>query len=135
MTKVSIVKTNPVPAYPEILKAVEKALDMIGGIQDIVKAGDLVLINPTWVAPPVEREAGCITIPEIPRAIADIVKILGARPVIAESSAVGVDTEKVIQGSGYGELRDMGYEVIDLKKTPWVILPAEKGVVFKELQC
>jgi len=28
---------------------------MIGGIQDIVKDGDLVLINPSWVAPPVER--------------------------------------------------------------------------------
>jgi len=55
--------------------------------------------------------------------------------VIAESSAVGVDTEKVIQSSGYAELRDMGYEVINLKKTPWVNLPAENGVVFKELQC
>lgn len=135
MIKVSIVKTNPMPTYPEILKAVERALDMIGGIQDIVKAGDLVLINPSWVAPPVEREAGCITVPEIPRAIADIVKTLGARPVIAESSAVGVDTEKVIQSSGYAELREMGYEVINLKKTPWVNLPAENGKVFKELQC
>ena len=112
MTKVSIVKTNPMPGYPEILEAVEKALDLIGGIRDIVKAGDLVLINPSWVAPPVEREAGCITIPEVPRAIADIIQNLGARPVIAESSAVGVDTEKVIQSSGYAELRDMGYEVI-----------------------
>jgi uncharacterized protein (DUF362 family) len=135
MTKVSIVKTNPMPQYPEILNAVQRTLDMIGGIQDIVKHGDLVLINPSWVAPPVEREAGCVTIPEIPRAIADIVKELGANPVIAESSAVGVDTEKVIQGSGYAELGEMGYEVINLKKTPWVNLPAENGVVFKELQC
>jgi uncharacterized protein (DUF362 family) len=133
MTKVSIVKTNPMPGYPEILKAVEKALDMIGGIQDMVKAGDLVLINPSWVAPPVEREAGCITIPEIPRAIADIVKTLGARPVIAESSAVGVDTEKVIQASGYRELREMGYEVVNLKNTPHVNIPIPNGKVFTSL--
>ncbi|NQT74884.1 MAG: DUF362 domain-containing protein, partial [Chloroflexi bacterium] len=119
-SKVSIVKTNPKPEYPEILEAVQKALDLIGGIQDIIKPGHLVLINPSWVAPPVEREAGCITIPEIPRALADIVKELGARPVIAESSAVGVDSEKLIQESGYQELRDMGYEVINLKKTPHV---------------
>jgi uncharacterized protein (DUF362 family) len=135
MTKVSIVKTNPMPQYPEILNAVQRALDMIGGIQDIVNDGDLVLINPSWVAPPVEREAGCITVPEIPRAIADIVQTLGARPVIAESSAVGVDTEKVIQSSGYAELREMGYQVINLKNTPWVSLPAENGKVFKDLQC
>jgi len=133
MTKVSIVKTDPMPQYPEILHAVQRAFDMIGGIQDIVKHGDLVLINPSWVAPPVEREAGCITIPEIPRAIADIVQTRGARPVIAESSAVGVDTEKVIQSSGYGELRDMGYEVINLKKTSYVHIPVPNGKVFETL--
>ncbi|MEE9418215.1 MAG: DUF362 domain-containing protein, partial [Desulfatiglandaceae bacterium] len=106
--KVSIVRTNPKPEYPEILESVRNALDLIGGIDDIIKPGNLVLINPSWVAPPVERDAGCITIPEVSRAIADIVKELGARPVIAESSAVGVDTEKVIQTSGYRELREIG---------------------------
>lgn len=133
--KVSIVKTIPKPEYPEILEAVQKALDLIDGIHDIIKPGLLVLINPSWVAPPVEREAGCITIPEIPRALADIVKELGARPVIAESSAVGVDSEKLIQESGYQELRDMGYEVINLKKTSHVDLPVENGKIFETVHC
>lgn len=131
--KVSIVKTGPKPEYPEILEAVQKALDLIGDIRDIIKPGHLVLINPSWVAPPVEREAGCITIPEIPRSLADIVKGLEARPVIAESSAVGVDTEKVIQASGYRDLREMGYEVVNLKKTPHVDIPVPNGKVFKTL--
>ncbi len=99
--KVSIVKTNPKPGFPEIRDGVQKALHLIDGIHDIVKPGHVVLINPSWVAAPVEREAGCITLPEVCRAIADIVKELEGRPVIAESSAVGVDTEKVIQASGY----------------------------------
>ena len=132
---VSIVRTGPKPEYPEILDSIRKALDFIGGIDDIVKPGNLVLINPSWVAPPVERDAGCITIPEVPRALADIVKELGARPVIAESSAVGVDTEKVIQSSGYRELREMGYEVINLKKTPHLDLPIQNGKVFEALPC
>ena len=132
-SKVSIVKTNPKPEYPEIREAVQKALDLIGGIHDIIKPGHLVLINPSWVAPPIEREAGCITIPEIPRALADIVKKLGARPVIAESSAVGVDTEKVIETSGYRELREMGYDVVNLKKTSHVDIPIPNGKVFKTL--
>ena len=67
-TKVSIVKTGPQPEYHKIRAAVEDALNLIDGVQDIIKPGDLVLINPSWVAPPVEREAGCITIPEVPRA-------------------------------------------------------------------
>ena len=132
---VSIVRTGPEPEYPEILDSIRKALDFIGGIDDIVKPGNLVLINPSWVAPPVERDAGCITIPEVPRAIADIVKELGARPVIAESSAVGVDTEKVIQSSGYRELREMDYEVVNLKKTPHLDVPIQNGKVFEALPC
>lgn len=132
-TKVSIVKTKQNPGYIEILESVRKALNLIGGIEDIVKPGHLVLINPSWVAPPVERESGCITLPEVTRAIADIVKELGGRPVIAESSAVGVDTDKVIESSGYKGLKEMGYEVVNLKKNPSVELPVPNGKVFKTL--
>ncbi len=133
--KVSIVRTGPRPEYDAIRNAVKKALDLIGGIEEIVKPGNLVLINPSWVAAPVEREAGCITLPEVPRALADIIMALGAHPIIAESSAVGVDTEKIIQSSGYQQLREMGYEVIDLKKTPSVDLPTQKSRVFKTVPC
>jgi uncharacterized protein (DUF362 family) len=131
--RVSIVKTDPLPRYPEILTAVRKALGMIDGVEDIIKPGQVVLINPSWVAPPVEREAGCITLPEVPRALADIVKELGARPIIAESSAVGVDTEKLVESSGYGDLREMGYEVINLEKTPTAQLHLAGGKVFQDL--
>lgn len=133
--RVSIVKTERNPGYAEIATAVRRALDLIGGVDETIKPGCLVLINPSWVAPPVEREAGCITIPEIPRALADIVREMGARPVIAESSAVGVDTEKVIESSGYRELREMGYEVVNLKGTKHVNLPTEDGKVFGTVEC
>lgn len=135
-TKVSIVKTKSEPDYPQIKKAVEQAFELIGGIEDIVKPGHMVLINPSWVAPPVDRASGCITIPEVPRAIADIVIAMGARPVIAESSAVGVKTATVIETSGYQDLRDMGYEVVDLKKNKAeVSIPVENGKVFDAVDC
>jgi len=132
---VSIVKTNSQPQYPEIRQAVQQSLDLIGGIRDIVKPNDLVLINPSWVAPPVEREAGCITIPEVTRAVADIVEDIGARAVIAESSAIGVDSEKVIEQSGYAQLRELGYEVIDLKSLKTTVeLPVTNHRVFETIQ-
>ncbi len=134
--KVSIVKTNPDPEYPQIRKAVEQAFALIGGINDIIQPDYLVLINPSWVAPPVDRASGCITIPEVPRAIADIVKEMGARPVIAESSAVGVKTATVIESSGYQDLRDMGYEVVDLKKNKAAVsIPVKGGKVFHAVDC
>jgi len=132
---VSIVKTNSQPQYPEIRQAVQQSLDLIGGIRDIIKPNDLVLINPSWVAPPVSREAGCITIPEVTRAVADIVEDIGARAVIAESSAIGVDSEKVIEQSGYAQLRELGYEVIDLKSLKTTVeLPVTNHRVFETIQ-
>jgi len=133
--EVSIVKTKPQPEYDEIRRAVQQSLDLIGGIRDIVKPNHLVLINPSWVAPPVDRQAGCITIPEVTRAVADIVKDIGARPVIAESSAVGVNSEKVVQESGYRQLREMGYEVIDLKSRKTTVqMPVENAKVFESIE-
>ncbi len=133
-TKVSIVKTSPKPGYAEIRKAVEKALDLIGGVDDLFKPGKTVLLNPSWVAPPTETEKGCITQPEVTQALADIVMAKGARAIIAESSAVGVDTQKVIDGSGYKALKEKGYEIVDLKKTPVVTVHVPNGVTFKQIE-
>jgi uncharacterized protein (DUF362 family) len=133
---VSIVKTEAIPNFEQISEAVKKSLDLIGGIGDIIRPGNLVLINPSWVAPPVEKEAGCITLPEVTRAVADSVKAAGARPVIAESSAVGVDTEKVIQSSGYRNLQELGYEVVNLKAAKASLeLPVTNGKIFDSIEC
>jgi len=102
-------------------------------MEDIVKSGDLVLINPNLVAPPKERLTGAITRYEICKALADMVKGLGARPVIAESSAAGVDTEKVIAAGEYDNLREQGYQVVDLKKTKRAKMPVTDGEIVDEL--
>lgn len=133
-TKVSIVRTKPKPDWPEIRQAVEKAINLTGGVKEIIKPGMKVLLNPSWVAPPAEREKGCITLPEVVRAVADIIREMGAQAIIAESSAVGVDTEKVIVNSGYKELREKGYEVVDLKKTEKIMIPVPNGKVFSEIE-
>ena len=55
------------------------------------------------------------------------------RPVIADSAAVGVDTEKVIEATGYSKLREKGYEVIDLKARPRVKRAIPEGQVLREV--
>jgi uncharacterized protein (DUF362 family) len=133
-TKVSIVKTNPKPDYVAIRLAVEKAIQLIGGIEDLIKPGKTVLLNPSWVAPPTEPEKGCITQAEVTQAVADIVLAKGAKVVITESAAVGVDSQKVIDGSGYKALMEKGYEIVDLKKVDKVMLPVPGHKVFKEIE-
>ena len=132
---VSIVRTERNPSYEKVREAVNKAIDLIGGISDVVKPGQLVLINPNLVALAAGQEAAAVTSPDICRALVDIARERGARAVIAESSAVGVDTEKVIAGSGYQQLRDLGYDVVDLKKDKkMIMLPVSKGKVFDKIQ-
>jgi len=133
-SRVSIVRTPKSPSRKEIEGAIRKAIDLIGGLDDIISRKDLVLINPSWVAPPTDPQSAVITSPEVTRAVADIIRDFGARPIIAESSAVGVDTEKVIANSGYGEIRREGYEVIDLKSTPKVTVDIEGGEVLKRVE-
>jgi len=133
-SKVSIARTEQSPEYEQILNAVEKAVDLIGGIREFVRPGHKVLVNPSWVSVVPKREQAAITLPEVTRAVADIVKGAGANPIIAESSAIGIDSEKVIQDSGYRELRDLGYEVVDLKQTDHVMMEVPNGKIFKEIQ-
>lgn len=130
---VSIVKTAPSPDQEAVNAAVRKAIDLVGGLGNIVKAGDRVLIKPNLAAPPPIVHYGAVNEPPVCRAIADMVKELGAHPVIGESSGVGIDTEEAIVGAGFAQLRDEGYEVIDLKKFPGVRVDCPEGKVVKDL--
>ena len=133
-SQVTITKTKSNPEFEGIRFAVDKAIDLLGGMRDIVRPGQKVLINPSWVTSITKREEAVITLPEVTRAVADIVQEVGGKPVIAESSAIGIDSEKVISGSGYQLLRDMGYEVVDLKKFDLVMFPVLRGKLFQQVQ-
>jgi uncharacterized protein (DUF362 family) len=114
-TKVSIVKGSKNPQEKEIKEMVERAIDLIGGIDDIISKGNRVLIKPNiaYELQPGETE---VSDPRVAKAIYDILLEVGAKPIIGESSAAGVDGEAVLRTSGYGDLRDQGYEVVNLKR-------------------
>jgi len=132
MSIVSIVKTD---CYDEaiITADVRKAIKLIGGMETIVKPGDKVLVKPNFAAVPLARLTGAITRWEVCKAIMDMVTEVGGIPFIAESSAAGVDTEKVIEACGYNKLREEGYEVIDLKRATSCKIPVENGLLLQEL--
>lgn len=119
--------------YAGIKAAVDKVIEQIGGLEDIIKPGYKVIIKPNLVATPSERLSGAVTRWEVCLAIYEAVKAVGADAVIAESSAAGADTEAVIQKCEYYKLRDMGIPVIDLKKEPACKIPVKDGVMLEEL--
>ena len=62
-SQVSIVKTGMRPDYDAVLAAVRKSIDLIGGLDDLVNSDQIVLINPSWVAAPADKETGSCTWP------------------------------------------------------------------------
>ncbi len=132
--RVALIKTHEQPGGEQIEAAVRKAVQLSGGLAGIVASGSTVIIKPNLVAPKAP-ESGATTDPRICKAIADMVREMGARPIIAESSFVGLDTEEAIRVAGYDKLREDGYEVIDLKRKgiEKVTIPVPRGKALKEV--
>lgn len=132
MTTVSIVKVKG-RERQQVAAGVRQAVSMAGGLADLIRAGMLVMVKPNLVAPPSSAEAGACTSPLVCQAVADLVGELGARPVIAESSARGADTEAAFRVMGYEELRRQGYHVVDLKRDRTVRVTIAGGRVLEEI--
>lgn len=132
MSTVSIIKSKG-QSEQAIAEAVRKSIEAIGGLQDIIKPGYKVLINPNLVAPGADRFSGCVTRYEVCKAVADLVAEVGGKPFIAESSAAGVDTEKVMEFAEYTKLREQGYTVLDLKKEEKVKIAVPNHDIVEEL--
>ncbi len=132
--KVAIVKGPKNPDEKEIDAQVRQAIELAGGLPDKIKPGDTVIIKPNIVSPN-PPESAVNTDPTVCKVIANMVREKGAKPIIAESSGVGMSTEESMQAAGYNKLREQGYEVIDLKKEgiETVKVPVPQGKSLKEV--
>ncbi|MCI8399778.1 MAG: DUF362 domain-containing protein [Oscillibacter sp.] len=134
MATVSVRRTRG-EGYEDIKRTVDQVLADLGGLGDIIKPGDRVMIKPNLVACPTERLSGGVTRWEVCLAVYEAVEAAGGRAYIAESSAAGADTEQVIQKCGYQGLRDRGIPVIDLKQkeNARCVMEVPGGVVFEKI--
>jgi uncharacterized protein (DUF362 family) len=114
-TLVSIAKGNQDPKTPEVEALVREALDKLGDLSDLIAPGKKVLIKPNVA------DSSCIradvTDVRVVRAIAKIAKEKGSDVIIAESGSVAQDTEKLFDMCGYHQLREEGWELVDMHKT------------------
>lgn len=132
-SQVSIVKVREPFTSESVSEAVRNAIQLVGGLNGVISKDAKVLIKPNLCVSVDDPFCGANTHPLVCKAIADMVSGLGGRPFIAESSAVGVDTERAFKMMGYDRLREEGYEVLDLKKDETVEIDIPQGKVRKKV--
>lgn len=127
---VSIVKIED----GQVDEAVRNAVDLLGGIDAVVKPGEKVLLKVNWCVVPEDPKVGVVTNPVVARAVADLVKEAGGEPIIADSAARGVDTDMVIQSTGYDKLADDGYAVVNFDKEKVIKLEFPDGEILQTIK-
>jgi len=127
---VSIVKV--INGY--VYEAVSKAIDLIGGISKYVGKGDRVVVKPNLTR--ATNKPHICTSPEVVAAVIKLCNDAGAKEVIvAESSPIGVDTEKAFEISGIKSVATkMGARILDLRKCRFVKIPIPRGKVLREVE-
>ena len=118
----------------EVDQAVRKAVDLLGGMGAVVQPGDRVLLKVNWCVVPDDPKVAVVTNPVVARAVADLVKEAGAEPIIGDSAARGVDTDLVIEATGYGDLRKEGYVLANLDKEEIVKLECPEAELLKSMK-
>ncbi|GAB4341537.1 MAG: DUF362 domain-containing protein [Candidatus Abyssubacteria bacterium] len=113
----------------KVCKAVDKAIDELGGMSRFVKRGDTVLLKPNLL---ISRSADThvTTHPDVVRAVVKLVKKAGGKPLIGDSPALG-SAERVASKCGIAEVAlEENAEIINFNRPEDVDNP--DGVMFKK---
>jgi len=110
---------------------IEKALELIGGIQKILPSGSRVLVKPNVGF--YDRDA--TTEPEVVASIAEIVKELNPEAlIVGDTSLRGYDTTHAFEVSGIAEaVKNLGFECRNLAGDPVDTLEIPNGVKIHEV--
>lgn len=144
---VSIVRVN----NGNIVRAVEEAIDLLGGIESVTAGKNSILLKPNLVAPDIR----CTTKPEVVKTIARLLQKSGKKVMIGEGSAaaesfnvIGNDTYRtknkdildrmqkyVFDNLGYTEMADtLHIPLINLHSGDIVEVPLNDGFAAKSVK-
>jgi uncharacterized protein (DUF362 family) len=113
---------------------VNKAVNLAGGLDDIIDKGDRVLIKPNLCCPK-SSQTGATTDPRVVLKLVDLVKQVGGIPLVGESPIVGYTTEEVFYRTKYELLlKGKGINVIDFNADAPVIASIKGALSLKEVK-
>ena len=115
MGRVSIVRSPKTPMDDEVAGLVKGAIDLIGGIESIVKNGDVVALKPNVVTGRVSKP-GVITDKRVVEAMIRMCQLAGAKKVlVVEGSGYFTPTDVALEKSGIKAVSEaLGAEVVNV---------------------
>jgi len=129
-TPVSIIKCQTYDEN-EVLKALRRSIDLVGGIGSFVKRGDRVLLKPNLLYGK-RPEKAVTTHPSIVKGIIQMVREEGGIPFLGDSPGLG-SAIGVSEKSGIKRVVDaMGCPIVEFNRP--VLPPERKGRIFKNIE-
>lgn len=113
---------------PTVQESVTKVFDLLGGVTNMIKRGETVILKPNAGHAEGPDTAVC-TSPETLRAvIRQVKKAQPSRIIVAESAAIGCDTMECFEVSGQADVaREEGVELYDIKAEKDLVNVAVRG--------
>ncbi|MDI6704178.1 MAG: DUF362 domain-containing protein [bacterium] len=130
MGKVSIVKIDN-----NIETAVKKAIDLIGGTEEIIPRGASVFIKPNLCID-MDWRSGATTNPWVVEAVVRLCWEAGSKDIlIGDGPTIGLDTKRVFEATGYYELaKRLDVRLVDLNKDRVIEMEIPRAKKFKKIQ-
>ncbi|MGY5861470.1 MAG: DUF362 domain-containing protein [Candidatus Thorarchaeota archaeon] len=110
---------------------IKRAVDLIGGFEEVIEDGDTVTIKPNFnTADPYPASSD----PEFVKALGELLLEAGAEKIrIVDSSTLRVSTREVARKIGFNEVADaLDAELIFLDENEWVKVDFPRGKFLKE---
>jgi len=132
VSKVSIVRC---PDYSDTKRAIAEALDLLGGLENVIHSGDRVLLKPNILAasPP---ESAATTHPSIVASMCEFVLQAGGKPVVGDGAGISRPgtTSKALKTSGIEEsARKAGAQVVNFETAGFTLVDIPDPLQFRKL--
>lgn len=132
MSKVSIVRC---PDYSDTRKAIVEAIDLLGGLKDIIHSGDRVLLKPNILAAS-SPENAATTHPSVVVSMCELVIQAGGKPIVGDGAGISRPgaTAKALKASGIEEAAiRAGAQVVNFETAGFTLVDIPDHLQFRKL--
>lgn len=128
--RVSIVRADDYD-LPRLVPTVQRSIELIGGLETIIKPGDRVFVKINHLPPPSPPERGIVTHPVFAEAVLELLKKAGAEITVGDE----IETAPVdgFSTSGFRQMcQRAGVRLINLREEGFVVRECN-GLLLKEV--